>query len=265
MKWLFTDYDGTLKNPLKKDDKDINEYDLKWINEFQSKGNKIVLISGRSFLRIKKPLKDLYNFTPDFFISSTGSTIHSSDEKILFSYSIEENKKVLILNKLKPFTNRPDFNVMFVTTPKIEKCIIDNVGHSQLFEQMMIPYNEDREFKEIINEEIINFKFFMSKELWSEVQNSIAELNMDYSQAQIGDIFYPEIIKKGISKANAIHWMKENFNISGNDLLVAGDDFNDLTMFKDFYEHSYIVCHPENKSIQDKAKFQIDKISDIKF
>nr|WP_244756266.1 hypothetical protein [Mycoplasma mycoides] len=47
--------------------------------------------------------------------------------------------------------------------------------------------------------------------------------------------------------------------------MVAGDDYNDLSMFEMFYDNSYMCKHEHNKNIRNKAKYLINNIWEIEY
>lgn len=59
MNWLFTDFDGTLRNS--KDNKNkITKEDLEFVKTLQLKGHKIIISTGRPFEHISKHMKENY-------------------------------------------------------------------------------------------------------------------------------------------------------------------------------------------------------------
>ena len=51
-------------------------------------------------------------------------------------------------------------------------------------------------------------------------------------------------------------------NINDKDVMVIGDDKNDLSMFKQ-YKNSFLVINKNNKDIHNIPKYLINKFSDI--
>ncbi|SYV96665.1 Cof-like hydrolase [Mycoplasma putrefaciens] len=59
--------------------------------------------------------------------------------------------------------------------------------------------------------------------------------------------------------------MQNQLNILDENIIVVGDDYNDLSMFEMYYQNSYICKQEHNKQFRNKARYSIDFISQIKY
>ena len=79
MKLLATDYDGTLRYA-----QDVMPEDLKSIEEWKNKGNKFVIVTGRSKESIDAQIK-LFNLPCDYLITNNGGMVFGENGDVLLS------------------------------------------------------------------------------------------------------------------------------------------------------------------------------------
>lgn len=77
------------------------------------------------------------------------------------------------------------------------------------------------------------------------------------------DGIYIDITCIKTTKGQAIRELQRFVNFADADVIVAGDDVNDLSMFEEFYESSYLVKQERNESFRDRAKKIVDQIHEI--
>lgn len=71
-----------------------------------------------------------------------------------------------------------------------------------------------------------------------------------------------EITTKNVSKGASIEKYCEINNINKDDVYVIGDSGNDISMFKKFHEHSFVMKKaPE--SVKRFSKYVINKFEDL--
>ena len=82
MKLLATDYDGTLRYA-----QDVMPEDLKSIEEWKNKGNKFVIVTGRSKESIDAQIK-LFNLPCDYLITNNGGMVFGENGHIICSSKV---------------------------------------------------------------------------------------------------------------------------------------------------------------------------------
>ncbi|ATZ18383.1 Cof-type HAD-IIB family hydrolase [Mesoplasma melaleucae] len=264
MNWLFTDFDGTLRNSKDKEN-GISKNDMAFVKDLQKKGHKVIISTGRPFEHINDHMKESYSdFLPDYYLTNAGAAIYDNKGNELFAKYLDKDLVEEIIKFVK--ANREDI-ISLVYSFKGEE---DFFYHDAWKEEMsktfmgMIPKNKPLSY--IDGKEIICFKMSCTTETWNKLVNQLNEkgLKFSYVSNNLKEITFNEIHNYEVSKGNAIREMMKQLNISENDVIVAGDDNNDLSMFKEFYDNSYIVVQDHNVKIRDKAKNIIEKLSDIK-
>ena len=89
MKLLATDYDGTLRYA-----QDVMPEDLKSIEEWKNKGNKFVIVTGRSKESIDAQIK-LFNLPCDYLITNNGGMVFDENGNVLEEEQYESLEQYL--------------------------------------------------------------------------------------------------------------------------------------------------------------------------
>lgn len=71
-----------------------------------------------------------------------------------------------------------------------------------------------------------------------------------------------ELTPKGCSKSNALKFYSDYHKINHDDVFVCGDSGNDISMFKEFPEHSFCMSHAP-LSVSKYAKHTMNRVEDI--
>ncbi len=95
MKLLATDYDGTLRYA-----QDVMPEDLKSIEEWKNKGNKFVIVTGRSKESIDAQIK-LFDLPCDYLITNNGGMVFDENGNVLLSNYLNFDVCVDILHNVK--------------------------------------------------------------------------------------------------------------------------------------------------------------------
>ncbi|ASZ09454.1 hypothetical protein CK556_03830 [Mesoplasma chauliocola] len=264
MKWLFTDFDGTLRNS--KDELNrITKEDMEFVKKIQAEKGKIIVSTGRPFEHINEHIKNEYeDFEPDYYITNAGAAIFDNKGNKLFAeYLPDELTKEIInfaeLNRKEIFSlvysfdGEENFFYHDMWTKEMEKTFMG-----------MTPQNKGLEY--IKDKEMICFKMGCKLQTWENLKITLNNKGLKFSSVSnnLKEITFNEIHNFNVSKGNAIKKMIDIFNIDIKDIIVVGDDNNDLSMFEHFFENSYIVEQNHNLNFRDKARHTVKKLSDIK-
>lgn len=217
---IFIDIDGTLlddKNSISNRTKNI-------IRNVVEIGHKIVLCTGRTRIYAEKISKEIG--ASSYIISSNGAEIYDyENNKVIYLSAIPNNVISDIVEKVNNMHTK-----LTIAVDNIEYII----GNKYNYFQKKIPLNYVDFFNNhfvkqamIIAEEekLINFRKIIT--LYDNVEitnkNSICE-----SQ---GTWF--SVVKKGTSKGESIKYFCDHFNISSDNVISIGNDYNDISMFKE--------------------------------
>lgn len=269
IKYIATDLDGTLFYP--KDRRHlISKENLFFLQSFIDGGGKVILVSGRSVEYGKKVEKVIGRKCT--LIGFNGAVLYE-DGKILRSESIDKNEiKELIDELLVPF-KLP--GVMIMTEKgffiKIRKgCEILKYFYA-LYNKIQgnygeVPHFKIEEFNEALENQMI-FKLMFLIGVTSRKKKQAMYLNKIIRNAHtnIESSWSNEVIEitpKNCSKGSIMREYCKIKGIKDDEICVVGDSGNDISMFKEFKETSFVMGKaPE--AVKKYAKYTIDKFEDL--
>jgi Cof subfamily protein (haloacid dehalogenase superfamily) len=230
-KLFVADMDGTLLN----DSKQISKKDIQSVKKLQASGIKFAVATGRHDSMIKSYLKHLDLNVP--VISCNGAIVREpfSDE-ILLSESLQKEQCLQIIdicrecnadyhiyahesifgeglsNKMLYYYNLnkelpPDERTKLIVAPDC-KAIISG-GSEPLYKFLIISAN---------NEELLDMM---------DRIREIEGVNTCQSMPTLCDV-----MKKGVTKAHALHQLSASLGIDREEIIAIGDQFNDIDLIE---------------------------------
>ena len=268
-KVVATDLDGTLFYP--KDHKNmICPANLFFIQSFIDNGGKVIIVSGRSLaygIKVEKRIgRDVD------IVSFNGACIYQN-KKVIFSKEISREEVKSIINDVLAsykclavaiFTD----SGIYVHSKKDSKIIL---GLSKIYFKWQgvlaekINFSNQKYQKVLESERIYKILIFFgitkgarnrAMETNKIIRNTYENVESSWSGACI------EITYRNINKGEAIKKYCELNHLKKEDIYVVGDSGNDITMFKEFHEHSFAMSHAP-KSVKKYAKYSLDKYEDL--
>lgn len=254
-KLICLDMDGTLLS----DDKEVSDKNKEAIKEAHDRGVKIAICTGRVFASAKYYAHLLGIKAP--IIASNGAYIREKDkDEVIYSSTLnaEECKKIL------DTTKKYDFKVYFNTFDTIISSKPYPKGYTYLEMNNDVP--EDMKIRLHVNpnleEEFIKRNneilkaICISKDFDSlkRAKDDVMKLNDFEVVSSLGDNF--EIMKKGISKGNAVKVLADFYGISRDEIICMGDGENDLSMIE--YAGLGIAMGNAPDYVKEKADYVTD-------
>ncbi|AEM69055.1 Cof-type HAD-IIB family hydrolase [Mycoplasma putrefaciens] len=263
-KYLFSDFDGTLRNHKNKNSLDIDPKDLEFIKDFQ-KDNKLVIATGRPYKQIKKYLIENYNLFADYFIVNTGAAVYDNNDNVLYKMIIPTEIKNKIIGFLK--TIQDQIEALAFTTEYQEAFLFHKTITPEVkkFFLNIDVYQQDLNF--LLDKDLLCFKIQTDQQTWDRIEDFLIKNNfkVNITKNSIKNKLFNEIHAFDVSKGAAIKGLQNQLNILDENIIVVGDDYNDLSMFEMYYQNSYICKQEHNKQFRNKARYSIDFISQIKY
>lgn len=230
IKLVVSDLDGTLLN----DEHIISKENKKAINELENKEIKFCIATGRlnaSAKVIARELGGSYNI-----ISCNGALIKSADgSEIIYINSIENHTAVAIAELLESMNQKYHFytenSVYSKTLSNSALCYHEqNLKSNEVTEKIGIVICDDIVQKASSVEDVLKFiVFFEDEDEREAVLNKLIDIEgIDISQSTSKNL---EIMNKNSSKGNAIKIVSDMYKIPTSEIMVLGDQNNDLSMF----------------------------------
>lgn len=246
-KALMIDIDGTLVNSNGKIGTKTKE-NLRRLSEM---GVNIILCTGRLFTTAYEVAKEL-EFV-EYLVTSNGAFIYSlKDNKIIKKSDIDINN-VLSINKLIDeemlAIYNSDKDTFYNKNVKLQGKKIDIRDNSFFLKhniQFIVIYSYER--KKILDV-ISNLKDNDDISI-QDVTESINVLTLEFKRVN----YYCSITNRGPSKGEAVKFMTDFLDISFEEVVVIGDEINDISMFS--LEGVYKVAMGNSIAlIKDKANY----------
>lgn len=240
IKLIVADLDGTLL----KSDKSLED-NIKDVISGQD--YKFTIASGRSMILVKKFISELNIDLP--YITNNGAEIYQSDACVK-QYSIPDEEVRFILNLVQEFNLECHANA--------ENCIytmgkIDLILPFRKRFEGVLPIVDNASINAVCAN-TINKIMCIDKDL-NKVQEFANKINLYcehvHCERAEGNAFV--IVNRQASKGKALKNLIELLHISSEEVIVFGDNYNDVSMFEAV---KYSVCM-ENayKDVKDKATF----------
>ena len=250
MKLLATDYDGTLRYA-----QDVMPEDLKSIEEWKNKGNKFVIVTGRSKESIDTQIK-LFNLPCDYLITNNGGMVFDENGNVLLSNYLNFDVCVDILHSVKKL----DSVISYVVNDGIHR-------HRIVLQPEAVDHRYPNLKPDVTEAELLDMTHFAQIVLSMEDTASALEV-----ASKINDLYYEQvvaypnnfvvdIVPKGISKATGLDFLIEYANIKEEDVYTIGDGHNDIPLIEFGVHGSVMSCADED--VKAHAQVEYDSVSDL--
>lgn len=226
-KLIVSDYDGTLAEIGAKCT--INTQTVNAIKEYEKKGGKFVICTGRPFVSMRNLVKT-YNLkgviatVQGAYICNveTGEKLYEkglSREQALFvleKFRTEENATPVVVYGEKLYCEKRDEPVLYYeSADKIVAEVVDSledlIKGANVIGKLMLLINPSDERMELIHEK---FKGFSNE-----------DLTFNYA----GNYCY-EAINTKFSKKEAVEFLIKYYNLTPNEVMAVGDSLNDVPL-----------------------------------
>ncbi|MCF0105532.1 MAG: HAD-IIB family hydrolase [Holdemanella sp.] len=235
MKILSSDFDDTLYfhelGGYKKED-------IIAIKQFQKKGNKFGLCTGRSMDTI--PIKEDIHF--DYFITNTGASIYDGNKNLLFEKTI---KNTIFKEIYNIYQNE---SILFV-------CGLHTYqGKHLLFDAGLKKIDNMDDFIDDINSMSIHFTDI-------NMTNKAIEYFKRYDCIDVyRNHTFLDLVPKGCSKASGIEFIEKYYHVSNTESYGIGDNYNDISMLE--YCHISFGFPYSPKEVKDYCDFIVNSIKE---
>ncbi len=232
-KLICTDMDGTLLN----DKHDISEENKSALIEAHNKGITIAITTGRLFTSARA-YSDLIGFDVPI-IAANGAYIRNSDnDSCIFNCAFSYDELLLIYNTLNK-NNLP--SIFYTHDTAISEKPLDNnhpyVIHNKMMPNYKINFCIKKDIKELLHKYSTEISKVICIENNAENYDILLKVKEELKSTNLFEVVSSnsnnfEVMKKGISKGNAVKELAKSLNIDRSEIICFGDNENDLSMIK---------------------------------
>lgn len=240
-KILCSDYDGTLNF------NGIDDNKREAIERWRSKGNIFTLVSGRSVNDLMEIAKT-HSFDCDYFIGHNGSIVVNSEGEIISSKYCngklaEPITKFLLETDCKYVCVGTDFPCkVFANASDCKEegdYTLENIPVIPYFTQISANYDNSKKAKEVT---------YNLKEYFGD--------NLKY----LPNGSWIDIVRVDANKTQGIYQIKDYLKWNYDDVIVVGNNSNDLDMIKEFKSY---VMETGNGKIKKFANYITPSVTDL--
>ena len=227
-KAVFLDLDGTLLA----DDKSIPPVNIQAIEKARSRGNCIVISTGR-------PLKSAVGLAEDLGLTGEGNYLIAYNGGMLYDTF---NRKVIFESSIALDTVRNIFRHAHEKKLHLQTYDRENV--------LVLPEGDDEDIRIYCRKIRMEYRVLSSANCITEEPVKMLAINrtdpvaleefIDWINVNYGDSLaafysnptYVEIVNKGLNKGNALRQLAQVLDIDISDTIAAGDQANDIDMIR---------------------------------
>ncbi len=245
IKAIFMDLDGTVLTSEHK----VSENLIKKLRELEERGVKIFVATGRTFTSAK-PFVEMLGIKNPVITYNGGRVVNPLTEEVIFEKPVEADD----VKELVKIAREKGIHLNLYTDDKlyIEDETLEGKKYSESVE---IPYYV-KNFDEFIGKTSTKALFIAENsillELKKELEEKLPHITFVFSKPH-----YLEALNKEVNKGLAIKELLERYNISPEETMAFGDQWNDLEMLK-FVKYGYLMG---NATQELKQHFTDDRIT----
>ena len=222
MKIIASDFDNTL---YVKDEKNMKE-NIETVKKFIEKGNKFIIITGRSYTNIKKVLTEKGIPYP-YLVCQDGANIFDENDKCLNRNFLNQEKCKILEKYLKNNNIKYSYELAYNDHDIIENAV-----------KITITIDSGKNAKQTLQK----IKEDTNVDMYSYVSSKHINIIDDY-----------------VNKSNALKYLIEN-NYITNNVMVIGDDVNDYEMLSNY---DGVVMEKHDPLLNSLNKKQVKSVHDF--
>ena len=225
-KAVFIDMDGTLL----KSDHSVSELNKQAIAKLLKDGVLVVLISARPLHGMTHISKNVV--TDDMPIVSLNGSYILHHGEVIYKAAVPLVDTLSIHNELQGYKVSPMYYSQMEWFAEMDD---DRIKKEQKITQVKIqiqPFNETYAYWQQQNSGPNKILIAGDKELIIQIENRLNELHGDKLNIYKSQATYLEVMSQQASKAKAIQFLIDKYNIDKSEILAIGDNYNDKGMIE---------------------------------
>lgn len=256
VKLVVSDLDGTLLD----DKKEISPENKKAIRLLQDNGINFCICTGRIYMSAFLLGEELQNDFP--IVCCNGALIKNPKTgEVLFSDGVDIERASKVADVFEKYGLTYHFyNEDTVFSNKMDrsaKYFYEKYKHTDIKPIRVVV---ESTIKERLKGQKTIYKFIAFSDRPEDKIQALNELvtidGIDITQSAEDNI---EVVKTGVSKGAAVRVLKERYGYSDKEMMVLGDQLNDLSMFRESY---YSVAVENGDEELKKEAYYITKTND---
>lgn len=238
---IISDIDGTL---VPEGESRINPEYFQVIQELTDRGIQFAAASGRQVTSIDAVFHKLRDRI--YYLSDNGACIQRDDQVLKEIRMTKEDVKEL----LKDLQKIPRQHVLLSTQEGYYTNDKSQEFHHLVFEQYKGVGSVVEDLEDYTNACIKISLYY--EEGAQKLYDLLDDRWKDKFKIYISGARWIDINAAGVSKGNAVSWLQERFQITPEETVVFGDNFNDISMMeRSTRSYASVLSHPDIKKAAD--------------
>ena len=247
-KAVFSDIDGTLLNTSHQ----IPEDTKKKIKQINKEGIPYVLVSARMPKGMTNIRAELGAKSP--MICYSGALVVDEDDKPIYSVAISKENAKELCKRIKELNAKISINIYtndeWLVEDKKEYWVAQESEITGVIPKE-VAFEDEEVYQEVQKVLCMGDKEEIAK-LEQQLVEEFPEIRIYRSKDT-----YLEIMSMKASKSDAIHMLKNHFNVEQEEIIAFGDNFNDIDMLQ------YAGLGVAMGNASDEVKKAADIVTDI--
>lgn len=245
MKIIASDYDGTLRQH-----DTVSAEDAESIRRWQKAGNLFGIITGRGLSSLQ-PLLRSHGVSCDFLITNNGAAIFDAQTRLLYALEADGRFLAPLLSSIRDHGGKS----AAITRLQQRQCV-----------QLSKELEKNPEERWITPAEAAGISRFLQVDCVlpdeTRAHRLANETNRLFSKniAAFPNGICVDIVSQGAGKTNGIHHLIRLFSSTPDDVLVIGDNYNDLEMIRAFSGFAVSSGKPE---VREAARAVYPRVGDL--
>ena len=268
IKCLISDVDGTLLLHGDFLTSTIETKTIEAVNTIVKQGVHFALASGRTHSN-KPVFERQFGFPLDFIGSNGSSVIINSQLKVdetmpwdFYERLVNKVSQVKVLSNIM-FVDSDGHHVFekrYGWDQLLFQQMFDNKEIAHYFEGSLEQWKKKFPYSKRFNKAVLNVSNVQDRDqIMSLLEDFIEEENVDMFYS--GDIFI-EIMPKAINKASGVASLCRYYGFRYDEVAVVGDSFNDVSMFTQHFEHSFVMKDADPQ-VKKFAKHEVSSVDEV--
>gem|GEM_PF-976192 len=238
-------------------DGEVDVRDLRFVQEFIAQNQIFVIASGRPYEQMFYEMKKL-KIQPSFYLTNAGAIIRDQHGKILYQCVLPSSDRDVIIDYLAS----QELQSLIYATPFEEFYLFTD--HPSYYKDGQLKRKiTNYSFADLKSFDLVCFKIQEVREKLDQIALDVQRIAPNLTIIRNYDSDILEIHPPNSSKRQAIQVLQKMFAIADDQVIVVGDDHNDVGMME-YFEHSFVINQPYNKAIQPLATYKINHLFEIK-
>jgi len=210
--------------------------------------------TGRSLSGIKRPSKNT-DIHYDFYICLSGAVIVDGNDHVIFEKHVPYEDVKAIISKYHVFSSIVYQDQIYLRFFKVKDLIRQLLRRPQKRKHII------RRLDALHVDEVSGFSLHFMPYQLDQAKACTDYINTCYGQTMSAfqNKCHVDVVAHDCSKGNAVHYLKDYYHLSDDEVATIGDSWNDLPMLESVDNSFTFYQSPDD--LKQKCRFRVESLS----